>query len=435
MHQELLTNGIHVLLYPLRDVKSVSVNVFAKGGSLMEDPAKNGLAHFMEHMLLQGTPTYPTAQAIAQYVESLAGSHNAYTNDREISFYVHLPYTAVKEAITLAHEIWFESLFPGESFAKEQRAVLSEAGQKLDSLGYKIGKFAREKRFISGSKMQQYAIGTPDTITKVTHEDILNFWKTYFTTDNTYLLIVGNIDIDTVKTLIDQTFGSEKKTEAPVLFDHLAMNQYADLPIALRSDATLQTNYFELSFPSIPLESPRSVSATQGIGLVILGMLRSSRLQKTLRYDKGLVYGAYASFTPFPHMGDVSISSEMRDEQFYEAVGLMTSLTKDFIAQGPTDEELAHAKQFLISQNLMAFDELSSVVNWFSNELLWKEKVLVPEDVIALITDVKKQEINELMHTKWDLSKTQITQQGPLADDEKLRDFLKQQREQIIAGT
>lgn len=427
-----MTNGIHVVMYRFPEVKSVHVSLYTKSGSIMENPKKNGLAHFMEHMLLQGTPSYPTSQEIAFYLEQLAGKYNAFTSELLISFYVTLPYIHAKEAVALASDIWFKSLFPVDALEKERRAVLTEAVQNLDSLEYKLGKFFKEKRFIPDSKLQQFGIGVPETIEKVAIEDIKEFWEEYFTTENTYIVLVGNFVEEEMEALLDEYFGEIKKTTQPEVFTNLSKKDYAEKGVFIRQDPKLLTNYYDIDFPSIDSLAPIEELMTQKLALVILGQLQSSRLIKTLRYDKGLVYGAGAGTAAYPHLGSVSISSEMRDTQFKEVVTIMTDITKEFVTKGPTEQEMKHAKNYLSNQLLMAFDQTSGIANWISTELLWRDKIHMPEDYIAVIKNITHKDIMDLMHNKWDFSKTQIVLQGPQSESKELRDFLEEQLNMLL---
>ncbi len=408
------------------------MHVFAKGGSLMENPEKNGLAHFMEHMLLQGTPHFKNAHEISHYIETLAGSFNAYTNDREISFHVSLPYTYTKEAIDLAYDIWFSSTFPEDAFVKEKRAVLSEAAQRLDGLGYKLGKFGKDMRFKEGTKLRQFTIGLPEVIQKIQLEDTVNYWKQFFTTDNTYVLVIGNMDIEEVKKQIQATFGSVEKTSAPTLFTSISGSDFAPSGVYINHDEKLQSNYVDISIPSLPLETERRKLMTAGLATTIFGGLTSSRLQKVLRWEKGLVYGASIDSYAIPHLGETSCSTEMRSEQYYEAMELMTDLLVEFMHKGPTDDEMAHAKQYIHDRRLMVFDEPSRIVGWFKHEFLWRDKIMMPEETLEILKTITKEEVNAVL-SELNVSGAQIIQQGPQADDAKLRGFLETQLTKIQA--
>jgi len=66
-----LPNGLKVATYNLPSLKSIHLRISVKGGSLVENPDNNGVAHFMEHMLVQGIPSYETAEIFSRFIEGL----------------------------------------------------------------------------------------------------------------------------------------------------------------------------------------------------------------------------------------------------------------------------------------------------------------------------------------------------------------------------
>ncbi len=69
-----LTNGMQVATYNLPQLRSVYILSSVLGGSLEEPADKNGVAHFMEHMICQGTPSYQTVEELSVFIESLSGN-------------------------------------------------------------------------------------------------------------------------------------------------------------------------------------------------------------------------------------------------------------------------------------------------------------------------------------------------------------------------
>src|SRR3989344_1979460 len=107
-----LSNGIRVVTYTMSSLRSVHMQISVKGGSLVENDSNNGVAHFMEHMLVQGIPSFPDAENLSVYIESLAGKYNAYTSQLAVSFNITVPFLHTKDAVRIASEVFFEPLFP-----------------------------------------------------------------------------------------------------------------------------------------------------------------------------------------------------------------------------------------------------------------------------------------------------------------------------------
>ena len=81
-----LSNGLHVVGERLPYLRSVSIGVWLRVGSMMEQPRENGLSHFLEHMVFKGTEKRNTRQ-IAEEMDAVGGQLNAFTGKDCTCFY------------------------------------------------------------------------------------------------------------------------------------------------------------------------------------------------------------------------------------------------------------------------------------------------------------------------------------------------------------
>ena len=79
VHQFTLTNGLRVIAETLPHLRSVSIGVWVRAGSILEKPAENGLSHFIEHLAFKGTARR-SARQIAQEMDAVGGYLNAATS-------------------------------------------------------------------------------------------------------------------------------------------------------------------------------------------------------------------------------------------------------------------------------------------------------------------------------------------------------------------
>lgn len=416
-----LANGIRVVTYKMDQVKSVHVNVTVKGGSLVEKKSKNGVAHFMEHMLVQGIPSFPNVESLSTHIESLAGSYNAYTSQLAVSFVVTLPFIHIEDAVKISSEVMFQPLFPEEVLEKERKAVISEITQRKDSLGYKLSKEFKQTRFDIKSEIQKDVGGSLETIKKITRNDLLTYWEKYFIPHNAYVYIGGNFSEKDVETLVHTYFEKHTSPKKFSGFPILSKNDFAERNIVIKEDKKLGTNYIALSFPSLSLDADWKDAVLQDIALTSLGQLRTSRLFKLLRYQKGLVYSVGAQRMMMPGIGYVDIGCESSTEHITEVLGLIVKTVKEYMLKGPTKEELEFVKHYYVSTWLMAFDNPGSVADWLQEELLWEEKVKMPEEYIAMIQDITQKDILSIMEKYWDMSRLQLLIQGPLIDSGEIK--------------
>lgn len=409
-----LPNGCQVVTYYIPQVKSVHINVAVKGGSLVEKKEKNGVAHFMEHMLVQGIPSFPTVEKLSTYIEGLAGSYNAYTSQLTVAFSLTVPFIHLESAIKIASEVIFAPLFPEEALERERKAVISEITQRKDSLGYKLGKAFKSYRYNKDSILHQEVGGSLEAVQALQREDLVNYWKTYFLPKNTFIYIGGNFTEKELQKFLLLYFGKYTQENKFAGFPRLFSGDFVERQVFLKEDKLLGTNYVTFSFPGLKLEDDWKKTAQQDIALTILGQLRTSRLFKLLRYQKGLVYNVYAQRALIPGLGYIDIGSEVNLEHLEEVISIITETLHTYIHQGPTEEELQFVKNYYINSWLMAFDSPASVASWLEEEMLWEEKIRMPEDYIAMVKTITKEDIIAVMQKEWDFKKLQLLIQGPV---------------------
>lgn len=135
---------------------------------------------------------------------------------------------------------------------------------------------------------------------------------------------------------------------------------------------------------------------------------------RLLRYQRGLVYGVNAGSLITNGLGYTAIASEASRENLEEVVTLIVQELATFIKNGPTEEELIVTKEFLSNQWLMSFDHPSSIANWIEGDLLWEDKIHLPEKMIELIQSTTSEDLIDLMQKYWDFKKVNLVIQGAL---------------------
>lgn len=422
-----LKNGIRVATYNLPNLKSVHLRLAAKGGMLVQK--KDGEAHFMEHLLVQGIPMLPNAEQFSSYIESLAGTYGASTSQLEVDFEITLPALHLKTAVQICGETFFEPLFTSEALERERQVVLTEISQRADSKWHKISQFFQNARFVKSSILTRELGGTVKEVKRLTLEELIAYWKKYFVPENVYLTVVGNFSEKNLEEYL-QTFLAKYPSNGPFTgFPKIGLADFAPEKISLRHDPSLQSNYLDITFPGVNM-GQTDLRMKQSLALTILGRLRNSRLYRLLRYKKGLVYDVRAGASLLPDLGYVYISSEISQSHLDEVLRLIVDELKNFVQNGPTQEEVDFAKNFLTNQWLMAFDHPSSIAGWIEGELLWEKKIRLPEEIIEQLSAVTPEDILKMMQTSWDFSKLSLTLQGPVRKTpvvtQKLEELIKE---------
>ena len=97
-----------------------------------------------------------------------------------------------------------------------------------------------------------------------------------------------------------------------------------------------------------------------------------SRLQNEVREKRGLTYGAYSNFQPGLHAGAFTVSLQTRPDQAAQALDVARSVVKDFVANGPTDDELKAAKDNLVGGFALLIDSNRKLLGNISS-IAWND--------------------------------------------------------------
>jgi len=178
-----LDNQLRVLLVsaPESDKAAASMNVAVGSG---DDPAnREGLSHFLEHMLFLGTEKYPDPGEYQQFIKSHGGSHNAFTAFRDTNYFFDIQAEHLDAALDRFAEQFAAPLFTAELVDRERNAVHSEFSSKQKEDGRR---FYSVKKAISNPDhpFHQFAVGNLTTLENTDERplrpDLIEFWKSHY---------------------------------------------------------------------------------------------------------------------------------------------------------------------------------------------------------------------------------------------------------------
>jgi predicted Zn-dependent peptidase len=133
-----LPNGVRVISEAMPRVHTLAVGAWVDVGARYEPAEANGVAHLLEHMAFKGTATR-SAKAIAEEIEAVGGSLNAYTSRDHTAYYARTLADDLPLAVDLIGDILQRSTIDPGELEKERHVVLQEIGQVNDTPDDLIG--------------------------------------------------------------------------------------------------------------------------------------------------------------------------------------------------------------------------------------------------------------------------------------------------------
>ena len=216
-----LENGFRYVLLENREPRDrVSMHLVVSAGSLNETDEQQGLAHFLEHMLFNGSEHFPPGELI-KYFQSIGmrfgADANAATGFSKTVYDLLLPSGSdkdLKKGLLVMRDYAGGALLLDSEIDRERGVVLAEK-QARDSVAYRTW-VASTKFVYDGSKhSKRFPIGKEKVIRNVDRDMIKQFYDGWYRPDNMILVAAGDFSVNTLESLIKKRFFDLSARSAP----------------------------------------------------------------------------------------------------------------------------------------------------------------------------------------------------------------------------
>ena len=207
-----LANGLRVAVDPMPEVESASLGIWVACGTRHESAELNGMAHMLEHMAFKGTRTR-SARAIAEEIENVGGSLNAYTGREITAYHASVLKEDVALGIEMVADILRNSVFDPDELQRERGVILQEIGQALDTPDDVIFDQFQETA-LPGQPLGRPVLGTAASVEAIGRDDLFAYLARHYTASNMVLSAAGRVEHDQVVDLANRHFGSVPRTPA-----------------------------------------------------------------------------------------------------------------------------------------------------------------------------------------------------------------------------
>lgn len=388
IEQFTLPNGLRVLCEQLPHLRSVSMGVWVKAGSILEREHENGLSHLIEHMAFKGTGRR-SAKQIAQEMDAVGGYLNAATSKLCTCYYAKV----IDENLPLAADILsdivrFPAIDPKE-LDKERNVVLEEISMTDDSpedVAYDLIASA----MFGKQPLGQTILGSRELIASYTREDILAFRARHYSPMNTCVAIAGNFDLNQVKDLMAQRFG-DWTGGAGEIFPVNAVNQR---PQTLTADKDTEQAHICLGYRGKPLGDADAYP--MAVFNSILGGGMSSRLFQRIREESAMAYSVYSAPSAYPHCGDFTIYAAVSPRNVKAVLAQIDEETSLLVREGATQEEFNMAKAQLKGGFILGQESAYNRMNSMGSNMALMNRVITTDETIRRIEAVTPEDVRRV---------------------------------------
>jgi len=391
-------NGVSVAcIQNSSEITFIGINFL--GGSNYETPELAGIAHFAEHMFFKGTKQRNWHQ-INQEFAKMGANYNAYSSNTEVFYFGACPKDNAQTLINLMADMLFNSTFPEDELEKERKVILEERMMYMDDPSTFFGEAIGDNIFVW--EKGHSTLGTPETISKINRQDIVNYLNDKYSLNNMAIICCGNISPDEFRNYLEKVipFKHQYLNNKP---RHLVSDKvWSDkINSADRVKLLIERDNLTQSQVKMMINGISNFNPTCSTSYILLNALGGggySMLYERIREELGLCYAVGftsipLSYPDYPITTLYGYTSPQNVEQFMDE---SEKIIQKAIKDGLSDDLFECAKTDCISSTLMVTETSVGRANYLSNRYLFGREDQL-EDVVASLQKVTKQDCNDLI--------------------------------------
>jgi predicted Zn-dependent peptidase len=352
----MLDNGLTVIVAPDHKAPIVAVNVWYHVGSKNERAGKTGFAHLFEHLMFQGSENF-NDEYFKPFEQVGATSQNGTTSFDRTNYFQNVPTTAVDLAM------WMESDRMGHLLGvidqprlDEQRGVVQNEKRQNENRPYgRVFERLLAATYPVGHPYHWLPIGSMDDLNAASLDDVKDWFRTYYGAANAVLVLAGDIDTPRARELAQKYFGDIPPGPA-ITRPQTWTSERTESTRDVMYDQVAQTRLYRAW--NIPASGTEDADLLD-IAAQILGGGKTSRLFEKLVYRDQIADNAFAGTQSMEIAGLflmlVDVKATVAQQQVETALG---QTLNDFLAKGPTPEELERAKSVLRADFLRGLERI-----------------------------------------------------------------------------
>jgi zinc protease len=357
-----LSNGLRVYGIEQNELPLINFSITIKGGLMLDDINKVGVANLMSDIMMEGTKT-KTPVELEEAIDDLGASINMYTTKESIVIDANCLASKFYDVYGLVEEILFEPRWDEKEFERIKRETIERISRsKADPTAVASRVF---DRLIYGDKniFSKNIAGTEESVTSISMSDLKAFYNNYFVSNLSAITIVGDISKDKAVSTFQSLEIKWKKKNIEIKDYSLPPKQqiaalyFVDIPDAKQS--VIRIGNISLAYTDQDYY-PATVMNYK------LGGSFSGNVNLILREEKGYTYGARTAFNGSLYPGYFAATSSVSSNSTLESVQIFVDEMNKYREGVPTSD-LEFTRNALVRSNARAFETLGALRGMLNN--------------------------------------------------------------------
>ncbi len=346
MEKFVLNNGLTVV-FDRMPTDSVALNLSVRVGSNNEEDGSEGISHFLEHMLFEGTKKRRSTKAIANEIERLGGKLNAGTLNDHTLVYVKVPRKYFTVSLDVLSDITENSTFPEKGVRNNRKVILDEINMVNDEpLFYQWVLFYRE--LFKNTPVGKPLGGNAESVKKITQDALLEHYRRHYSPSNMVLGVTGGLNKEDLKQ-IERYFTLKRRHKIDNAIKVPRKNK--NKRVVEKRD--ISQSYMILGYRTVPLLHEDSYALD--VIEAVLGRGQSGWMPDEVRNKKALAYNVDVENSSNLDYGLFAVNVCTKKKNVNKVVDI---ITKNFRRlQNLKKKELDEAKSHIEGNRILEWEE------------------------------------------------------------------------------
>ena len=386
MHSKELDNGLKIVVVPRQEDQSVTVEICGLAGSAHEAEAA-GAAHFLEHLLFDGTKNYPEIDKLDEIVSKKGSRKNGMTNKDFVRYFVKSLPEEIESSFLYLSEIIINPLLRSRDIDREKTIIEQEINRFKDDPSLYLPRKVYSSLY-PDSPLGRFVTGDVDEVMNLNKEDIEKFWEKNYCAKNFVLVVAGDTNEEKVFNLAKKYFSKMKSGERREV-----ITQQPNTKKVILSE---QRDKLKQAHTIVNFFGPQNGSEDTyplNVAIKILSRGFGSRLYSKLRTEKAMIYSLINYLRQFSFGGTVGIVTAFEENRLNEGLAIIKTELEKMANEEVADEELFKGISIALSDDLFNSELNEELTRIYAYNLLTTGNIVLPEESKNKYKDVSKKDV------------------------------------------
>jgi len=388
-----LPNRLILLIGEDHSLPFVTLQLLTDSGTRRDPLGKEGLADLTARGLLWGT-SKRDLDAIHQELDFMGASLTSSSGRDYATLGLRVLKKDLDKGLDLFRETLTQPIFPEEELRREIEKTLASI-QSAEDEPEEVAEKEFQKALFLNNRYGHPIEGTRESLQRITREDLLQFYRSYYHPNNAILVVVGDVTHDEIRSKVSSRMGTWPSGKIP---EERFVTAFADQKKTIKIDRSITQANIILGHRGVSRDNPDYYALTV-MNYILGGGGFSSRLVDEIRVKRGFAYSVASFFDPGRYPGSFQIALQTKNASAREAIALSLQEMERIQKEPVSEKELERVKKYLIGSFPMRLDTQGKLVNFLGQVEYYGLGLNYPDTYPSVIQAVTRDDVLRVAKT------------------------------------